>query len=83
MYTFTSREHTTLRLWQMWLPVTNAWQLNERHYGGLTGLNKQETVEKCGEEQVRQADTHIMRIATLRRIFLFGSRDSLSVMFIV
>jgi 2,3-bisphosphoglycerate-dependent phosphoglycerate mutase len=36
----------------MWLPVKNAWQLNERHYGGLTGLNKQETVDKVGEEQV-------------------------------
>mmetsp|Transcript_10793 Transcript_10793/g.16099 ORF Transcript_10793/g.16099 Transcript_10793/m.16099 type:complete len:262 (-) Transcript_10793:73-858(-) len=37
---------------QMWLPVHRAWQLNERHYGGLTGLNKKETVEKVGEEQV-------------------------------
>jgi 2,3-bisphosphoglycerate-dependent phosphoglycerate mutase len=37
---------------QMWIPVINAWQLNERHYGALTGLNKQETVEKHGKEQV-------------------------------
>ncbi|KAG5187843.1 histidine phosphatase superfamily [Tribonema minus] len=37
---------------QMWLPVTRAWQLNERHYGGLTGLNKAETVAKVGEAQV-------------------------------
>ena len=36
-----------------WLPVTKAWELNERHYGGLTGLNKAETVAKVGEEQVR------------------------------
>jgi 2,3-bisphosphoglycerate-dependent phosphoglycerate mutase len=36
-----------------WLPVTKAWQLNERHYGGLTGLNKAETVAKVGEEQVK------------------------------
>jgi len=36
----------------MWLPITNAWQLNERHYGALQGLNKLETVQKYGEEQV-------------------------------
>ncbi len=36
-----------------WLPVTKAWQLNERHYGGLTGLDKAETVAKVGEEQVK------------------------------
>ena len=36
----------------MWIPVTRAWQLNERHYGGLTGLDKVKTVEKHGEEQV-------------------------------
>lgn len=37
---------------RMWLPVTKNWQLNERHYGGLTGLNKQETRDKHGDEQV-------------------------------
>ena len=37
---------------RLWLPVTRAWQLNERHYGGLTGLNKKETAEKHGAEQV-------------------------------
>ncbi|MCC5810835.1 MAG: 2,3-diphosphoglycerate-dependent phosphoglycerate mutase [Ectothiorhodospiraceae bacterium] len=37
---------------QMWIPVTNSWRLNERHYGALTGLNKAETAEKYGEEQV-------------------------------
>jgi 2,3-bisphosphoglycerate-dependent phosphoglycerate mutase len=36
----------------MWIPIENAWQLNERHYGALQGLNKRETVEKHGEEQV-------------------------------
>ncbi len=36
-----------------WLPVTKDWHLNERHYGGLTGLNKAETVAKVGEEQVK------------------------------
>ena len=36
-----------------WIPVTNAWQLNERHYGNLQGLNKAEMAEKFGEEQVK------------------------------
>ena len=36
----------------MWIPVVRAWQLNERFYGGLTGLNKAETAEKYGDEQV-------------------------------
>ncbi len=35
-----------------WLPVTKSWQLNERHYGALQGLNKTETAEKYGEDQV-------------------------------
>ncbi|AYV47417.1 2,3-diphosphoglycerate-dependent phosphoglycerate mutase [Caulobacter flavus] len=37
---------------QSFVPVTKDWRLNERHYGGLTGLNKAETAEKHGEEQV-------------------------------
>lgn len=37
----------------MWLPVERSWQLNERHYGALQGLNKAETVEKHGAEQVK------------------------------
>ena len=37
---------------RVWIPVTKDWHLNERHYGGLTGLNKQETRDKHGEEQV-------------------------------
>ncbi len=36
----------------MWLPVERAWQLNERHYGALQGLNKAETAAKYGNEQV-------------------------------
>ena len=36
----------------MWIPVIRTWRLNERHYGALTGLNKIETVEKYGEQQV-------------------------------
>ena len=38
---------------QLWIPVTKDWRLNERHYGGLTGLNKAETAARHGEEQVR------------------------------
>ncbi len=36
-----------------WLPVIRAWQLNERHYGSLQGLNKAEMAEKFGEAQVK------------------------------
>jgi 2,3-bisphosphoglycerate-dependent phosphoglycerate mutase len=44
---------TLEELGQEWLPVTRAWQLNERHYGALQGLNKAETAEKFGEAQVK------------------------------
>lgn len=40
------------RLDQDWLPVEKSWRLNEKHYGMLQGLNKSETAEKYGEEQV-------------------------------
>jgi 2,3-bisphosphoglycerate-dependent phosphoglycerate mutase len=36
----------------MWIPVVRDWRLNERHYGALQGLNKAETAEKHGDEQV-------------------------------
>ncbi len=36
-----------------WIPVNKAWQLNERHYGALQGLNKSETAAKYGEDQVK------------------------------
>ncbi|MBC1422110.1 2,3-diphosphoglycerate-dependent phosphoglycerate mutase [Listeria seeligeri] len=39
---------------QMWLPVNKSWRLNERHYGALQGLNKQETAEKYGADQVQK-----------------------------
>ncbi|CAO2607073.1 Phosphoglycerate mutase 1 [Lemmus lemmus] len=56
---FTSVQKRAIRtLWivldaidQMWLPVVRTWRLNERHYGGLTGLNKAETAAKHGEAQ--------------------------------
>lgn len=38
---------------QLWIPVEKSWRLNERHYGALQGLNKAETAQKFGEEQVR------------------------------
>ncbi|EHB14978.1 Phosphoglycerate mutase 1 [Heterocephalus glaber] len=58
---FTSVQKRAIRtLWtvldaidQMWLPVVRTWRLNERHYGGLTGLNKAETAAKHGEAQVK------------------------------
>ncbi len=36
-----------------WIPVEKTWRLNERHYGALQGLNKEETAKKYGEEQVK------------------------------
>src|SRR4029079_12267985 len=36
----------------MWIPETKTWRLNERHYGALQGLNKVETAQKYGDEQV-------------------------------
>lgn len=37
---------------QMWIPVERAWELNERHYGALQGLDKAETAAKYGDDQV-------------------------------
>ncbi|MFA5369096.1 MAG: 2,3-diphosphoglycerate-dependent phosphoglycerate mutase [Candidatus Omnitrophota bacterium] len=36
----------------MWIPVSRSWRLNEKHYGALQGLNKSETAQKYGEDQV-------------------------------
>lgn len=38
---------------RLWVPVIKDWRLNERHYGGLTGLDKAETAAKHGDEQVK------------------------------
>ncbi len=38
---------------RLWLPVEKDWHLNERHYGGLTGLDKAETAAKHGDDQVK------------------------------
>jgi len=53
-----TRAQTTLQkvlegIQQTDIPIEKTWRLNERHYGGLTGLNKAETAEKHGEEQVK------------------------------
>lgn len=40
------------RMDRLWLPVLKHWRLNERHYGGLTGFNKQEMRDEVGDEQV-------------------------------
>ncbi|MCM3877369.1 MAG: 2,3-diphosphoglycerate-dependent phosphoglycerate mutase [Thermoanaerobaculia bacterium] len=37
---------------QLWIPVERSWRLNERHYGALQGLNKKETAQKYGDEQL-------------------------------
>ena len=44
--------HTLDEMDRTWLPVQKCWQLNERHYGALQGLNKGETAKKYGDEQV-------------------------------
>jgi 2,3-bisphosphoglycerate-dependent phosphoglycerate mutase len=57
---FTSVQTRAIRtLWmaltemgRVWMPVEKHWRLNERHYGGLTGLDKAETAAKHGDEQV-------------------------------
>jgi 2,3-bisphosphoglycerate-dependent phosphoglycerate mutase len=38
---------------RLWLPVNRSWRLNERHYGALQGLNKEETAKKYGDAQVK------------------------------
>ena len=44
--------HTLEGIDQLHIPVTKSWLLNERHYGALTGLNKQDMRDKHGDEQV-------------------------------
>lgn len=46
-------DHILDEMDRAWLPVLKSWKLNERHYGALQGLNKSETAEKYGEEQVK------------------------------
>ncbi len=59
-FAFTSYQTRAIRtLWlslaamdRAWIPVEKHWRLNERHYGGLTGLDKAETAEQHGKDQV-------------------------------
>lgn len=59
-YAFTSLQTRAIRTLnlaleecgRLWIPVVKDWRLNERHYGGLTGLDKQQTRDKHGDEQV-------------------------------
>jgi 2,3-bisphosphoglycerate-dependent phosphoglycerate mutase len=44
--------HTLDEMDRTWLPMVHSWRLNERHYGGLQGLNKAETAQKYGDAQV-------------------------------
>ena len=44
--------HTLDELDRTWLPVVHSWRLNERHYGGLQGLNKADMAKQYGDEQV-------------------------------
>lgn len=46
-------QHILEQMDREWLPVYKTWKLNERHYGALQGLNKSETAEKYGEDQVK------------------------------
>ena len=45
---------TILKKNNLELKFNTAWQLNERHYGSLTGLNKEDTKNKIGEEQFQK-----------------------------
>ena len=46
--------HSLEVLDQLWIPWEKSWRLNERHYGALQGLNKKDTMEKYGKDQVHQ-----------------------------
>jgi 2,3-bisphosphoglycerate-dependent phosphoglycerate mutase len=46
-------QHALAEMEMSWIPVKRTWRLNERHYGALQGLNKQQTAEKYGEDKVK------------------------------
>ena len=56
-------DHILTALGQTDIPTKRTWRLNERHYGGLTGLNKQETAKKFGNNQVKslKADYYLKK----------------------
>lgn len=45
----------------LWIPIEKTWRLNERHYGALQGLNKKETVDQHGADQVIQT-LHVIQV---------------------
>lgn len=58
----------------LWIKVNKAWELNERHYGSLQGLDKQETVDKYGKDQVCYGDIMLF-YAMILFILLFLTID--------
>src|SRR5687767_889288 len=50
---------------RLWLPVEKDWRLNERHYGGLTGLNKAETAAKHGDARSEEHTSELQSLAYL------------------
>src|SRR3546814_4357735 len=79
--TFTSVQTRAIRtlnialekMGRLWLPTEKDWRLNERHYGGLTGLDKAETAERHGDEQVHiwrrsRSEEHTSELQSLMRI---------------
>ena len=75
-----------------WIPVYRSWRLNERHYGGLQGLNKAETAAKHGEEQVKVSSIlwlsnwavnelwYIVLLLSFKKIYLYKVVSSLSLL---
>ena len=51
----------------MWIPVIRNWRLNERHYGALQGLNKAETAQKFGDDQVKTLEKKLRYSTTCLR----------------
>jgi len=58
------------------IPISKTWRLNERHYGGLTGLNKSETAAKYGEEQVIITCLSVIRYFDITFINLISISNS-------
>ena len=66
------------KLDEAWIPVEKSWRLNEKHYGMLQGLNKSETAEKYGEEQVPVWRRQDSRTSTRGRRLRLPSQGSLT-----
>jgi phosphohistidine phosphatase SixA len=57
----------------MYIPIVNAWELNERHYGALQGLDKKATVEKYGIDQVEDCSVNLASHGSLLLMRSIGS----------